>query len=207
MSDTTLSNAPTLDDIFNDDLFIEMMEKSDKDIANNNAGGLEVKTCNSMQDIFDDLDAIDLLNQDNSFETSSSIMMTEERNQSIYGGHYNLSGRNSYNKGDSEITATHTPCKNFDDYQKLIDDAQIKMQQKGFKKGTISEKQIKTGDVFVSQGLVNIVVAINDSEYRNSGQNKRAHVVYANGTESHLLLSSIVANTYKDNSYYVVFDK
>ena len=170
MTDTTEKAPATLDDIFNDEFFLDMISSDEsKDVA--------------------------------------SIILTEERNQELYGGHYDLTGRKSYQKSEGELTAKQEKCVNFSDYQDLIGQAHASIQQKGYSKANKTESTLKTGDILVANGIVGVIVAINDSEHRNSGQTKRAHIVYANGTENHLLLSSVIANSYKENSCFVAINQ
>lgn len=163
MSDATEKAPTSLDDIFKDEMFLEM---------------------------FDDFD-------------NAGIMLTDEGNQLKYGGHYDLSSRKPYDQSEGELTAKQEKCADFDKYKAEIDQVQSDMANHGYSQTRKTECDITTGNAFVSNGLMGVIVAINDSEKRNSGQTKRAHVVYSNGTESHPLLSSIVATTYKPNSYFI----
>ncbi len=159
------------------------------------------KTFNTLDDIFND-DFFISLTADDEYDPSG-IIMSEERQKEFYGSRQNSAARNGYDKGENEITARQSVCKDFAKYQILLDNAEREMNNKGYSRSTIAESDIRVGHIFVSKGLLGVVVAINDSEHRNSGQDKRAHMVYANATESHLLLSSVISNTYKDNSYFV----
>lgn len=114
--------------------------------------------------------------------------------------------RKSYQAGLNEVIDRQQVCANFAIYQDKVGMATRAIAIYPYKKSIASEKTIKIDDIFVFNGLVGCVVGLNDSESRRSGQDTRAHIVYANGTESHLLLSSLAAKTYKDQNYIVKFE-
>ena len=132
------------------------------------------------------------------------IVVSKERYEELYGKR-STTQRNGYQAADGEVTAKQQVCSNFSEYEHLILKAQNDMKTRSFDRAVAVENEIAIGDVVVFKGLLGVVVAMNESEQRNSGQKYRAHIVYANGTESHLLLSTVVSNCYKDISYLVKF--
>lgn len=149
----------------------------------------KLPTC--LEDIFND-DEFGLLNMDDDVE---GLFVSAD--------HYKSSTRNGYVAGDGELITRQMACADFHLYKQALIDATLLIKSTKFTKGTSLASTIAVGDVFVFDGLVAVIVAINESEKRNSGQKYRAHVVYANGTESKLLFSSVVAKTHKPNNYLV----
>lgn len=149
-------------------------------------------TC--LEDIFND-DAFGLLD------------ISDEENLLVAAEHYQYSNRKGYVAGDNEITARQSVCPNFNSYKSIIEEATRNISTLEHIKAQTSENDIAVGDVYIFNGLVAVVVAINESEHRNSGQKYRAHLVYANGTESKLLFSSLAAKSRQPHSYKVNFIK
>lgn len=118
--------------------------------------------------------------------------------------YYQLNSRKGYVAGEGELTATQAVCQNFHSYEQILAAATEVITSGNHRKIVAHASAIAAGDIFVFNGIVAIVADIRASEERSSGQKHRAHVVYANGTESHLLLSSLVSKTYKPNCYQII---
>ena len=155
------------------------------------------RTVNSLEDIFNS-DELGIFDDD---YDPQGIIMTDAQYQAKY-GRQTLS-RKSYQPIEGEITATQKVCKNYDDYKHLIDSALHSIETINHQKTVATRKDIVIGAVVVFKGVLGVVVGINESENRRSGQSFRAHIVFSNKTESHLLLSTVVSNTYKEMSYLV----
>jgi hypothetical protein len=110
--------------------------------------------------------------------------------------------RSSAEKRAAEEIATQQPCKDFDHFAPLFEKAQRELksgerQARPFAK----EASIRTGDFFILSGQMVYVAGI--GEYfkgSNGGQDARMRVIYANGTESDLLLRSLQRALYKDEA-------
>lgn len=163
----------------------------------------EVKKIETMDDIFEDLMTNDVFGSIAADFDPQGILMTPEQYEEKYGGE--KANRNKYHALDGEITAVQQVCHNYADYEHLINKALSDTTTLDYHKTCARKNDIVIGSVVVFKGVLGVVVDINASEERSSGQSSRAHIVFANKTESHLLLSTIVSNTYKDFSYLVQF--
>jgi len=101
----------------------------------------------------------------------------------------------------AEEIADRTPCADFDTFKPLFDDV-----ESGLKDGRWATRpfgrnaSIETGDFFVLGGLVTYVAEVGDTyKTPNAETNGRLRVIYANGTESDLLLRSLQRALYKDS--------
>lgn len=155
------------------------------------------KTFNSLEDIFND-DVLGIF--DDNYDPQG-IIMTNDQYQEKYGR--SCSGRKSYQALDGELTAVQKVCKDYSSYEHLINKALSDIETRSYQKTVATKNDIKIGSVVVFKGVLGVVVDINESENRNSGPSFRAHIVFSNKTESHLMLSTVVSNTYKEMSYLV----
>lgn len=119
--------------------------------------------------------------------------------------HYESRAKSRYEAMAGELTARQEVCFDYEAYKPMVDKALNDMKTLPYTQSYAKESRVSVGDVFVLNGVVACVVAINTSEKRASGQKYRAHLVFANRTESKLLFSSLVAATHKPNSYLVKF--
>lgn len=149
------------------------------------------RTHTCLEDIFND-DVFGLLD-----------MSDEEASLFVSADHYKSSTRNGYVAAEGELVAKQAVCHDFHLYEDSINSAIAFIGRGAFDKVAAQVSTIAVGSIFVFEGLVAIVVDINEAEERNSGQQYRAHVVYANGTESKLLFSTVVSKSHKPNSYLV----
>lgn len=149
------------------------------------------KTPTCLEDIFND-DPFGLLD-----------ISDEQAALFVEPNHYKPSSKAGYVAGIGEVVAKQTACTDYHLYEARIDNALSIIKNGGFKKVAANINNIKVDSIFVFEGLVAVVVAIQEAEQRNSGQKHRARVIYSNGTESNLLLSTLVAKTYKNNCYSV----
>lgn len=101
----------------------------------------------------------------------------------------------------AEDIANRTPCADFAQFQPLFDDVAAGLRQgcwmtKPFGKNA----SIELGDFFVLGGVPTYVAAVGDTyKTPNAETNARLRVIYANGTESDLLLRSLQRALYKDS--------
>lgn len=148
-------------------------------------------TC--LDDIFKD-DVFGLLN-----------ISDEDASLFVKPNYYESRAKAQYEAMDGELTARQEACFDFESYKPIIDKALEDIRTIPYTQIHAKESGISVGDVFVLNGVTACVVAINISEKRASGQKYRAHLVFANRTESKLLFSSLVSATQKPNSYLVKF--
>lgn len=62
--------------------------------------------------------------------------------------------------------------------------------------------RIFAGDIFVLKGALTYVADITQAQIRNGKRNARLRVIFANGTESELLASSLASAMYNDKYSY-----
>lgn len=102
----------------------------------------------------------------------------------------------------AEEIADRTPCADFDRFQPLFE--QVERELKSGDRRTLRfgrDASIVVGDFFILGGQLAYVAEMGD-QYRtpNKETNARLRVIYANGTESDLLLRSLQRALYKDET-------
>ena len=101
----------------------------------------------------------------------------------------------------AEEIADRTVCEDFDKFKPLFDKVEAGLRggqwiTKPFGKNA----SIEVGDFFVLGGLITYVAELGDTyKTPNAETNGRLRVIYANGTESNLLLRSLQRALYKDS--------
>ena len=110
--------------------------------------------------------------------------------------------RSSADKRAAEAVADRTPCVDFEQFQPLFE--QVERDLKSGARRTLRfgrDASIASGDFFVLGGQLAYVADVGE-QYRtpNNETNGRLRVVYANGTESDLLIRSLQRALYKDDT-------
>lgn len=110
--------------------------------------------------------------------------------------------RSSAAKRAAEEIADRTPCADFDKFQPLFE--QVERDLKSGVRKTLRfgrDASIAIGNFFILGGQL-VYVAEMGEQYRtpNNETNARLRVIYANGTESDLLLRSLQRALYKDET-------
>lgn len=98
--------------------------------------------------------------------------------------------------------AKRKPCKEFETFEPLFKQARSELKS-GLKKMVPfkSERQIRADQIFVLHGMMVFVAGRGEWERRNFGNfNARLYCVFDNGTESNMLLRSLAAALWKDES-------
>lgn len=101
-----------------------------------------------------------------------------------------------------EEVAEHTACADFDDFQPLFEKAERELQD-GQRKALPFKKDasIEQGNFFILGGQMTYVAQVGDPiKAPNGGKDARLRVIYANGTESNILLRSLQRALYKDDT-------
>jgi len=103
--------------------------------------------------------------------------------------------------------AKRKPCKEFDQFEPLFkqNHADLASKKKTMRPFT-SERQIAPDRFFILQGMMVYVANVGEKEKKNFGNvNARLYCVFENGTESNMLLRSLAAALWKDEtSRYIV---
>lgn len=102
----------------------------------------------------------------------------------------------------AEEIANRTPCKDFDHFQPLFDEAGA-----GLKAGTwmtkpfVKNASIELGDFFITGGQIAYVADMYEGARTKDGRdNPRLRVIFDNHTESNLLLRSLSRSLYPDGN-------
>ena len=151
----------------------------------------EPPVINSLDDIFksDDLGIFDNIH--------SEILVSESQ----------LNSRNTYDQYDDEEIASRFECKEFYKFEATFERIFQAIQTGTFTKNNFSSvKDINIGSVFVLNGILCYVADIYQAEERKSERNQqRLRLVFANGTESNMLIRSLATAQYKyENSYQLL---
>lgn len=101
-----------------------------------------------------------------------------------------------------DVIAKRKSCENFEKFEPLFLDIHKKLTSGECRTQPFnSERQISPGEFFVLGGMLVLVAEIGNWERKNFGNyNAKTHCVFENGTESKLLLRSLAAALWKDNT-------
>ena len=151
----------------------------------------EPPVINSLDDIFnsDDLGLFDNIH--------SEILVSDSQ----------LNSRNTYDQYDDEEIASRFECKDFYKFEATFERISKAIQTGAFTKTNFSSvKDINIGSVFVLNGILCYVADIYQAESRKNERNQqRLRLVFANGTESNMLIRSLATAQYKyENSYQLL---
>ena len=130
-----------------------------------------------------------------------SSLLTKTYNRSIL-------DRASPDQFSDELVAKRKICEDFDKFSPIFTLIHESMRTKQYHKTAFSSvKDIREGSVFVLNGLVCYVASIYQSETRKNERNQqRLRLIFANGTESNMLIRSLASAQYRHDadSYQVV---
>mgnify|MGYP003615029097 CR=1 FL=1 len=116
--------------------------------------------------------------------------------------------RASPDQFSDELVAKRKICEDFDKFSSIFTLIHESMRTKQYHKTAFSSvKDIREGSVFVLNGLVCYVASIYQSETRKNERNQqRLRLIFANGTESNMLIRSLASAQYRHDadSYQVV---
>ena len=116
--------------------------------------------------------------------------------------------RASPDQFSDELVAKRKICEDFDKFSPIFTLIHESMRTKQYHKTAFSSvKDIREGSVFVLNGLVCYVASIYQSETRKNERNQqRLRLIFANGTESNMLIRSLASAQYRHDadSYQVV---
>lgn len=130
---------------------------------------------------------------------SSLLVQTDNRS---------ILDRASPDQFTDELVAKRKICEDFDKFSPIFSLIHEAMRTKQYHKTAFSSvKDIREGSVFVLNGLVCYVASIYQAETRKNERNQqRLRLIFANGTESNMLIRSLASAQYRhdDNSYQIV---
>lgn len=101
----------------------------------------------------------------------------------------------------AEQIADHMPCADFHTFKPLFDEVESGLTEKRWTTKPFGKNaSIEAGDFFLLGGQIVYVAEVGDTyKTPNAETNGRLRVIYANGTESDLLLRSLQRALYKDS--------
>ena len=116
--------------------------------------------------------------------------------------------RASPDQFSDELVAKRKICEDFEKFSPIFTLIHESMRTKQYHKTAFSSvKDIREGSVFVLNGLVCYVASIYQAETRKNERNQqRLRLIFANGTESNMLIRSLASAQYRHDadSYQVV---
>ena len=133
-------------------------------------------------------------------------------NSSLLAKTYNRSilDRASPDQFSDELVAKRKICEDFEKFSPIFTLIHESMRTKQYHKTAFSSvKDIREGSVFVLNGLVCYVASIYQAETRKNERNQqRLRLIFANGTESNMLIRSLASAQYRHDadSYQVVIN-
>ena len=115
--------------------------------------------------------------------------------------------RSQAQKKQAEEIANRIPCENFEKFKPLFDELKLEIDS-GYRKtlrfrkdSGFTKASIKEGQFLIVDGQLAYVDNIGEPIKAPNGENDaRLRVIYGNGTESNILLRSLIRAMYKDES-------
>lgn len=124
-----------------------------------------------------------------------SRLLAQTENRSIL-------DRASPDQFSDELVAKRKICEDFDKFSPIFSSIHEAMRTKQYHKAAFSSvKDIREGSVFVLNGLVCYVASIYQAETRKNERNQqRLRLIFANGTESNMLIRSLASAQYRHDA-------
>jgi len=97
-----------------------------------------------------------------------------------------------------DYVADRVPCPDFERFAGLFDSMRQSVEERLRKPVKFSQERVEIGEFFVLKGQMLQVADVRDPHPRNGKEDARLRVVFENGTESNLLMSSLVRRLYED---------
>ena len=97
-----------------------------------------------------------------------------------------------------DFVADRRPCPDFDRFEPLFEDIRNAVEAGTRKPQAFRQERVELGEFFVLKGQLVHVADLRDEHRRNGKPDARLRVIFDNGTESNLLMSSLVRRLYED---------
>ncbi|MCK1388189.1 GIY-YIG nuclease family protein [Bradyrhizobium sp. 21] len=97
-----------------------------------------------------------------------------------------------------DFVADRRPCPDFDRFEPLFEGIRKSVEEGTRKPQPFRQERVELGEFFVLKGQLVHVVDFRDEHRRNGKPDARLRVIFDNGTESNLLMSSLVRRLYED---------
>jgi hypothetical protein len=97
-----------------------------------------------------------------------------------------------------DFVADRRPCPDFERFQPLFERIRNAVEEGARKPQPFRQERVELGEFFVLKGQLVHVADLRDEHRRNGKPDARLRVIFDNGTESNLLMSSLVRRLYED---------
>jgi len=97
-----------------------------------------------------------------------------------------------------DFVADRRPCPDFERFEPLFQSIRTAVDQGTRKPQPFRQERVELGEFFVLKGQLVHVADLRDEHQRNGKLDARLRVIFDNGTESNLLMSSLVRRLYED---------
>lgn len=97
-----------------------------------------------------------------------------------------------------DFVADRRPCPDFERFEPLFDSIRKAVDEGTRRPQPFRQERVELGEFFVLKGQLVHVADLRDEHRRNSKPDARLRVIFDNGTESNLLMSSLVRRLYED---------
>lgn len=97
-----------------------------------------------------------------------------------------------------DYIADRRPCPDFERFEHLFDEVRRSVEEGERKPQPFRQERVDLGEFFVLKGQLVHVADVRDEHRRNGKLDARLRVIFDNGTESNLLMSSLVRRLYED---------
>lgn len=147
---------------------------------------VEKKEIKSINDIFNDDDLGVLDSTDENLFKLNNVSEQKERESADY-------------------IARRKPCKDFNKYEPLFIECQNNLKSGIFKlKKLEKHRQLREGSFFVLGGILGMIEKMGELEINEQKKlNGRLHIIFENGTESNMLLQSLIKSMQDYNGWLV----
>lgn len=97
-----------------------------------------------------------------------------------------------------DFVADRRPCPDFERFEPLFEGIRNAVEEGTRKPQPFRQERVELGEFFVLKGQLVHVADLRDEHRRNGKPDARLRVIFDNGTESNLLMSSLVRRLYED---------
>ncbi|MBY3421916.1 GIY-YIG nuclease family protein [Rhizobium laguerreae] len=97
-----------------------------------------------------------------------------------------------------DFIADRRPCSDFEHFEALFERIRKAVEEGTRKPQPFRQERVELGELFVLKGQLIHVADLRDEHRRNGKPDARLRVIFDNGTESNLLMSSLVRRLYED---------
>lgn len=99
-----------------------------------------------------------------------------------------------------DFVADRRPCPDFERFEPLMEGIREAVENGTRKPQPFRQERVELGEFFVLKGQLVHVADLRDEHRRNGKPDARLRVIFDNGTESNLLMSSLVRRLYEDKN-------